>query len=174
MPLSIMLGGFFSADPYDKDSYDIPSYHYPMDPGKCVVCQHARLIMYISPEGRLLPCMSLSASDIQQEFPNILEKGLLSCLDDSYYMDFISTRASKVFEHNSECSDCEYKVYCQGGCRAGGLEYSGNSDVMYRDESCCKLFKDGYAARIIKLMHDKYPDIKAKLEEDEGFMALMR
>ena len=173
MPLSIMLGGFFAADPHDKDIYDIPAYHYPKDPSRCVVCQHARLIMYISPEGRLLPCMSLSASDIQQKFPNILDKGLKSCLDDSYYMDFINTRASKVFEHNRECTDCEYKMYCQGGCRAGGLELSDNSDLMHRDESSCKLFKDGYASKLINLMHDQHPDIKFKFEEDEGFMTLL-
>ncbi len=124
MPINLMLGGFFSAGPEDPDRWDIPLYHYPIAPEKCCVCNHARMVMYISAEGRALPCMSLSGMDIQNEFPLIPEIGLSKCITDSRYMDFINTRADKVLEHNPECHDCKWKSWCLGGCRASGLDGS--------------------------------------------------
>ena len=76
MPLSLQLGGFFSASPGRPEEYDIPSVKSCTNPEKTCVCGHARMVMYISAEGRALPGMSLSGMDIQEEFPLIPEIGL--------------------------------------------------------------------------------------------------
>ena len=168
MPISLMLGGFFSASPKRPDFYDVPLYHYPKDPEKCVVCGHARTVMYISPEGRALPCMSLTAASVQDRFPLIPELGLAKCITESVYMDFITTKASEVLEHNEECRDCEYRRWCQGGCRASGLADSpGYDDLLYRDVPCCVLYRDGWIPRIMQVMKDLKPDADSPLLKDE-------
>jgi hypothetical protein len=47
MPLSIMLGGFFSASPSQPDRYDIPLMKNCKDPQTTCICGHARMVMYI-------------------------------------------------------------------------------------------------------------------------------
>ena len=174
MPLSIMLGGFFSADPRDPAFYDIPMYHYPQEPSQCVVCNHARTVMYISPEGRVLPCMSLSGMDIQNRFPLIREMGLKNCLNDSYYMNFISSRAVEVMEHNRECVECAYRKWCRGGCRASGLEFSGQVDPFHRDEAACKLFRSGWAAKLMHMMKARFPDKDSPVLHDQEFRKIQK
>ena len=173
MPLSIMLGGAFSADPDNPDEWDMPLYRYPVSPARCVVCNHARMVMYISAEGRTLPCLSLSGMDIQEEFPLIPEIGLAKCLSDSRYMDFINTRADVVLAHNPECNGCEYAPWCQGGCRASGLEGSDQTDLLRADPACCKLYKGGWAKQLLDLMRTIRPDADSGVQRDEGLMKLL-
>lgn len=174
MPLSLMLGGFFTANPSKPDHWDIPLYHYPQDPTRCCVCNHARMVMYISPEGRALPCMSISGMDIQEKFPLITELGLSKCITDSFYMDFINTRADKVLEHNPECRDCIWRRWCLGGCRASGLDGSGQTDLLYKDPACCALFSDGWAGRIVELMKKIRPEASGPVTKDEELMKLFK
>lgn len=174
MPLSLMLGGFFSAGPKQPDHWDVPLYHYPADPEKCCVCSHARMVMYISPEGRALPCMSLTGMEIQKQFPLIQEKDLSSCITDSFYMEFINTRADKVLAHNPECRDCVYRLWCQGGCRACGLDDSGQKDLMYRDPAACAIYAGGWAAKLVKLMKKIRPEASGPVPKDEKLMELLK
>jgi radical SAM protein with 4Fe4S-binding SPASM domain len=110
--------------------------------------------MYISAEGRLLPCMALSGMDkIQKNYPLIQEIGLAACLTDSRYMKFIETRASELLEHNSECKSCEYVNKCLCGCRASALENS--DDILSVDKMVCHLFKNGWTEKIHKLMSEQ-------------------
>lgn len=153
MPLSIQLGGFFSASPKRPQTYEIPSVKTCSDPTKVCVCGHARMVMYISAEGRTLPCMSLSGMDIQKEFPLITEIGLAQCISDSRYMRLIDTRASEVLKHNPECEACEYALQCLGGCRAGGLEFNPE-DILAPDRSICAIFKGGWKEKIEDLMKE--------------------
>ncbi len=173
MPLSLMLGGFFSADPREPERWDVPQYHYPADPKKCCVCSHARMVMYISPEGRALPCMSLSGMEIQNEFPLIPELGLAKCITDSRYMDLINTRADKVLEHNPECGECRWRGWCLGGCRASGLDSSGQTDLLYKDNACCAMFRDGWIARLTELMKRIRPEAAAPVTKDKALMELL-
>lgn len=102
MPLSLQLGGFFRASPDKPKEYDISSMKNCSNPDKTCVCGHARMVMYISAEGRALPCMALSGMDIQAEFPLIPELGLARCITDCRYMRLIDTRATEVLNHNPE------------------------------------------------------------------------
>ena len=103
--------------------------------------------MYISPEGRALPCMALSAMEIQNEFPLIGELGLSNCLTDSRYLRLIDTRASEYFAHNPDCASCEHSRTCVGGCRASALE--GNpDDILGPDMATCEIFRGGWVTKI--------------------------
>lgn len=151
-PLTLMLGGFFIAKPGEQ-SYSIPLLKREMDLDTYCVCGHARNHMYISPEGRALPCMSLTGMEIQQQYPLILENGLRKCLTESTYLDLITKKAREVINHNEKCMDCEYATRCCGGCRASALE-SHPGDIMAIDEVACLIMKGGYIDRIEKVMKD--------------------
>ena len=156
MPMGIMLGGFFWASPKDPDRYDIPSYEPKCDPTTMCMCGHARHVMYISPEGRTLPCMALSGMAIQDEFPLITEQGLRRCITDSRYMRMIDTRASEYFELHQDCRECKYALCCYGGCRADALA-TDETDIMGKSMGSCKLFRDGWVERIIEAVKKARP-----------------
>ena len=152
MPLTLQLGGFFSASPKSPKEWFIPlKKNWCADPARECVCGHARMVMYISAEGRALPCMSLSGMPIQENYPLITELGLKQCITDSSYMRLIETRGSEVLAHNPECRGCEHAGYCLGGCRASALETTPE-DIMGRDMAACALFKGGWTDRISQVM----------------------
>ena len=157
MPLALQLGGFFGASPKRPERYDIPSVKHCTNPEKTCVCGHARMVMYISAEGRALPCMALSGMDIQEEFPLIPELGLSQCITDSRYMRLIDTRASEVLDHNPECKACEYAMQCLAGCRASALETTPG-DILAPDRAACRIFKGGWAEKIHETMRAVYAE----------------
>lgn len=161
MPLALQLGGFFMADPDTPGRYDIPSLKNCSRPESTCVCGHARMVMYISAEGRTLPCMALSGMDIQAEFPLITEIGLSRCITDSRYMRLLDTRASEVLSHNAECGTCPHALQCLGGCRASALETSP-SDILAPDLAICEIFKGGWVEKIRQTMAAVDPKLQLK------------
>lgn len=160
MPLTIQLGGFFCASPTTPDRYFIPLSKNCSDPSKMCICSHARMVMYISAEGRTLPCMALSGMEIQKEFPLISEYGLANCLNHSRYMDLLDMRADKVLEHNPKCRTCPHAKQCLAGCRAAALETTPD-DIQGIDTAACTLFCDGWPEKIKARMAEIRPDIHA-------------
>lgn len=110
------------------------------------LCGAVRWSCYITPEGRLLPCMPMTACEEQKCFPRIQDIGLKQGLDDSYYMRFINSKIKDLFEVNGECAACEYRYKCGGGCRAVAL--LKEHDLMGCDREKCLFWKKGYAERI--------------------------
>jgi radical SAM protein with 4Fe4S-binding SPASM domain len=151
MPLRIMLGGFFASNGSGPD-YRIPAIKFaqgrPVD-NKCI-CGHARSVMYIAADGKLLPCMPLSGLKIREEFPNVLDMDLKDALTDSFYMSVIDTRLRDYLSHNPDCSVCEYKNQCAGGCRGNALCAEDGGDYLAADRTVCAVFKKGYVERIHK------------------------
>ena len=166
MPLSLQLGGFFSAAPQEPDMYDIPSQKNCSNPDKTCVCGHARMVMYISAEGRALPCMALSGMDIQKEFPLIPEIGLAQCITDSRYMSLIDTRATEVLKHNPECANCEHAMQCLAGCRASALETTPD-DILGIDRAACAIFKGGWKEKIHAAVQQVNPNIRSTIPESK-------
>lgn len=159
MPLALMLGGFFSCS--GKRAADgtihwwIPLKKYNGGDG-CLnqtVCGHARQVMYLSPEGRMLPCMSLSAYDIQQQYPLITQVGLQKGLTDSAYMKLIDTRVEEFLAHTKECGACAYAKICAGGCRASALCFD-SGDIMAPDRAACLIFRGGYGKRLEEVVRN--------------------
>jgi radical SAM protein with 4Fe4S-binding SPASM domain len=148
-PMGIMLGGFFMGS-RNSEKYHIPAQKFNGSEKNCkqCVCGHARLVMYIAADGKILPCMSLSGMDIQEKFPSLTEHSLAQCITDSYYMKLITTKVDEFLEHNADkCGKCEHKFVCGGGCRASALTTTPD-DILAPDEMFCKIFKGGYIPRI--------------------------
>ena len=157
MPVSLMLGGFFYCGK-GEDVWEIPLQKYD-NSDQCLrqtVCGHARRVMYLSPEGRMLPCMALSGMDIQKEYPLITEIGLRKGMSQSKYMELIDTRVATFFEKTPECGKCEYAKVCAGGCRASGLADDPNN-VFAPDRAACAIFRDGYGLRLEAVLRDIAP-----------------
>lgn len=149
-PLSLMLGGFFYCSAEDENiRWQIPLKKYNGSDNclKQTVCGHARQVLYLSPEGRMLPCMSLSSFDIQENYPLITTVGLQKGLTDSAYMKLIDTRIEEFLAHTKECGACEYAKICAGGCRASALCFD-RTNIMAPDRAACLIFRGGYGKRL--------------------------
>ncbi len=113
----------------------------------CYMCNAVRYASYITPEGRLLPCMPMTASPEQERFPLVQDIGLQHGLSDSYYMQFANGRVKDLLAANAECASCPYRLKCGGGCRATAL-LGGSRQLMGCDRTMCLLWKGGYVERI--------------------------
>lgn len=148
--IDVQLGSLFFANGKDPDHYDLPSVHPCSDPEKVCLCVHARNHMYISPEGRASTCMAISNDEeYTRYFPFVQEIGMQKCLTDSKYMELLTIRASQVLAHNPKCTDCKYRKYCLGGCRAGAAVYHPK-DILGVDESICRMFVGGWVDKVFK------------------------
>lgn len=153
MPMSLELGGFFN---YDKNKDKITAMSDKSVPedklGKVYMCGSVRRNMYVSPEGNVLPCMSMAGTPIESEFPNMLTTPLEEILDSSsHYMDIVNYRISDFLEHNPQCRECEYRTSCCGGCRAVALRVDPN-DYLAPDPVVCEYYKGGWKEKKEKLL----------------------
>lgn len=142
-PINLQLGGFFMGKKGDLTYYSIPRNREGQDPEKVCLCNHARNILYISPEGRALPCFSLSGMNVQERFPVIQDIGLVQCLNDSFFMNFVQKKAVEIIEHNEQCRGCEYQNVCLGGCRAEALALNENG-FLDKDPNACEFYLGGW------------------------------
>ena len=144
----VQMAGYFSADGRKPDEYSIPVVRVFKDPENSCLCGHARNAMYISPEGRAIPCMPIAnMEEFAKEYPLIQETGVKSCLSDSLYMKLVTTKAKEVLSHNAKCRDCSWRRLCLGGCRAVGMECHPG-DVLAPDESSCDFYEQGWLEKI--------------------------
>ena len=121
--------------------------------------------MYISPVGKVLPCMTLGGTAIDPLFPSMLERPLSEILSDSFYRDICLLKVGSCLEHNEECRDCEYRLYCGAGCRACACG-EDSTDYMGIDEDVCHFFKSGWFERACEV-RERYKDSFPAVEEEQ-------
>ena len=149
MPIGLELDGFFAGRAGELD-YKVLYVKHLSDKAALEsvnYCEAMHHFAYVSPEGRVAPCMGFADSPIGETFPNILEEGtsLAEVASDasSSYRKAVDTRVSDMAactEENPECADCEYLRSCLGGCMLEGTTPEGN--YLHRDERCCWFFKN--------------------------------
>ena len=170
--IRVQIAGCFSADGRKPDLFSIPLIMVARNPENSCMCGHARNVLYITPEGRALPCMPIANRDeLEKEFPLIREIGVAACLSDSFYMKLITTKAKEVLSHNGKCRDCGWRRLCLGGCRAAALECHPG-DIMGVDESSCEIFRKGWLQRIERRVRELRPS--AVLQERTSLRELGR
>lgn len=137
-----------------KAEYKVVAEKYAGDESclNCHLCGAARYSCYITPEGRLLPCMPMTACEEQNQFARFQDIGLRSGLSDSYYMQFVDKRVNDLLKINEKCVSCKYKLKCGGGCRALALSLTG--DLLGADLTQCFLWENGYIEKIHKAADD--------------------
>lgn len=149
MPIDITLGGLFHCAAGSTD-YDIPLAHSSNDPAreKACVCEHARHSIYISPAGKVLPCMGMAGNAIEAGFPSLFELPLKNILQtDSHYVEAVCQTIGAVLEHNPECAHCRDRYRCGGGCRAAAIGTAG-TDYLAPDRLMCTFFQGNYTDKV--------------------------
>ncbi len=144
-PLSLSLEGFFSYEKPEKKICSPNEKNIPEEMfSKARMCGHVRREMYVSPQGHVLPCMSMVGGPIEQQFPNMLETPLETILDkNSVYMDMVSFTVKDFMEHNPDCMECGYRCDCCGGCRAIAVR-DHPTDYLSKDLITCEYFRGGW------------------------------
>ena len=130
----------------------------------CYLCGATRKSCYITPEGRMLPCMPMTASPEQSKFPRVQDIGLRKGLSDSYYMQFVNGRIKDLFAANQECAACNFRYKCGGGCRAVALT-GADQNLMGCDRDMYIFWKNHYDERIVQTIREaeeKYPHSHVK------------
>ena len=123
------------------------------DCGRNPICGTARSTMYMGPDGRILPCIPMSESNVLQDyFPKIESMSLREALSDSNYMSFVSTTLDEYLGHNPKCAACEYKNRCGAGCRGKAVEANKGTDLLGVDPDACLFFTGGYYDRAVALV----------------------
>ena len=147
----------------------IPSQKFSGKEGaeKQKACGMIKTGMYISPKGKVLPCMTIGGTAIDAAFESVLEKDLSEILTKSHYRDMCNVTMGECIRHNEKCHDCKYRLACGAGCRACGI---GEESLDYYkvDEDCCSFFLNGWydkANELIELYKDRFPEVKKEEAE---------
>ncbi|MCR4870145.1 MAG: radical SAM protein [Atopobiaceae bacterium] len=123
------------------------------DCSRSPMCRSARMIMYLGPDGRILPCITMSEADrVQERFPLVQEMTLAEALTDSSYRDFGRMNLGTYLADNPECVSCEYRNRCAGGCRAKAVLADPGYSLTARDHEACRFFLGGYYDRAKRLI----------------------
>ena len=126
---------------------------------RAYACGAVKNGMYISPTGKILPCMTLGGTAIDPMFESVLEKPLSEILSDSHYRDICLAKMGDCIGHNEKCRDCRYRLACGAGCRACACGETG-TDYFGIDEDTCRFFKGGWyekAQALIERYKDSFP-----------------
>lgn len=152
-PMSVHLGGIIQLYKGSGEfRVDAERFSGTEDCGSCHLCGSVRWHVYITPDGRLLPCMPMTACKEQELFPKLSEVGMQKGLSDGFFMKFADSRIADLMKANEKCRDCEYVLKCGGGCRAMALQDTG--DLMGVDENQCVTWREGYVDRIRQAAED--------------------
>lgn len=150
MPVDLLIGGVIYLYKGSTE-YRVIAERYDGTENclECHLCGATRSSCYITPEGRLLPCMPMTAFKEQEQFARFQDIGLREGLSNSFYMQFVDKRIKDLLEVNEKCNACLYKYKCGGGCRASALQQSGN--LLGSDLDLCYIWENGYVEKIHKV-----------------------
>jgi len=152
MPLNLTLAGFFVGYKHGDKPYMFPSKRRCSlcNPDTESLCEAVRITPYLLPDGRVLPCIAMSGSSMEDIAPNILAEGqsLEKALSDSPIDRYCRYTYADLFKQNSECAACEHHASCSG-CRANAL---ANGGFFKKDPIACTFYAGGYEEKIHNLM----------------------
>lgn len=171
MPLSAQFCGILDFNKEDQRIL-IPYSKFSGVAGstKASACGAVRTGMYISPQGRILPCMTMGGTAIDPMFDSVLEKPLSEILSDSYYRDVCRMTMGACIDHNERCRECKYRLRCGAGCRACACGET-STDYQGIDEDVCHFFLNGWfekAAEAVRQYSDSFPPVEEPSEQAEA------
>lgn len=160
MPISVQLCTLLDINK-DGGYMRIPGQKFSGVEGseKAYACGVVKDSMYISPKGKVLPCMTLGGTAIDEKFDSVLEKSLAEILSDSFYRNVCLAKMGDCISHNEKCRDCKYKLPCGAGCRAAACGET-STDYYGIDKDVCDFFLSGWydrAKELIEQYKDKFP-----------------
>lgn len=148
MPMNVLISSVIRLEEKSTEFTVLPEYHCGRD--ACLneyLCGAVKSACYITPEGRLLPCMPMTSCVDQNAFPLIRDIGLKNGLMNSFYLQFVDSRVKDLLAVNEKCNACEFKYRCGGGCRANAMMSESNG-FMASDPVQCIIWNNGYPDKI--------------------------
>ncbi len=150
-PLSLTLDGAFSYDKDERRAYYGYERHCEVDPEteRRLSCGILRTSVYIGPDGRVCPCMSMTVQEGDPAFPSLFEQPLRETLasNGTPFMQRCLATVGQVRDANPECRECEWVSRCHGGCRAEAYNEGGSYFAV--DPGQCHFFKAGWYQRFV-------------------------
>lgn len=168
MPVSVQLCTFLDINK-EEGVMRVPSKKYSGREGaeQEFSCGVVKTSMYISPQGKVLPCMTLGGTAIDPQFESVLDRDLSEILKNSHYRSICNVKMGDCINHNEKCRDCRYRLKCGAGCRACGCGETG-TDYLAIDEECCDFFLNGWYDKALELV-ERYRDrLPEKMNRQHG------
>ena len=134
---------------YELEAMLCPSGNYnPTDP----ICKVNRGTIGVASNGNVVPCLQMSGYYEEHgiHLGNLHETSLQDILGNSDYLNEVCTNLHKFCKANKKCNECKYWRWCNGGCPALGLLFTG--DRRGSDLSKCLFYKDNWYNKIEKVM----------------------
>lgn len=150
-PCFIQLDGFFACSAHHPDQWYSPYVRTTFSQtGEELCCATCRFDPYLLPHGRLIPCASMTDSEIEQDMPDLTADTVsqIYSSEDNAFFKIANMKTTEILDRNTDCAACAYQKQCQGGCRAmsliEGFGLYGHSPVL------CTFFNGGYENKIKK------------------------
>ena len=146
-PLDLTLDGAFAYERAEKRISFGYERHCERDSEseRRLSCGILRTSMYIGPDGRVCPCMSMTVQEEDDAFPNIFETPLREILGQTEFMERCACTVGQIRDANPECKTCEWVEQCHGGCRAAAYNSTGKYYAV--DPEQCHFFTSGWYER---------------------------
>lgn len=159
MPLKIHLNRMINLNK-GSYNYSFSAIKSGSDCAKAKVCSAIYRTVFINGDGKVAPCISIAGIDGQQKnFADLNEMSLHRAVEDSVFSRCAKQTVADYEARNPECAACEYKKYCQGGCRAQALEFD-EDEFMAVDKHRCEFFFNQYVERTLKRLAETVPQAK--------------
>lgn len=168
MPVSVQLCTFLDINK-EEGVMRVPSKKYSGREGaeQEFSCGVVKTSMYISPQGKVLPCMTLGGTAIDPQFESVLDRDLSEILKNSHYRSICNVKMGDCINHNEKCRDCRYRLKCGAGCRACGCGETG-TDYLAIDEECCDFFLNGWYDKALELVERYRGRLPEKMNRQHG------
>jgi len=144
--LSLMLEGCFNTNGNSLQWNAVNDHYCGEGWENRLSCGVLRRHFYISPQGAVVPCMSLAGTYAEELFPNMNTSSLHDILQpDTSFIKLSEITAGQIGQANPECRECEHLPKCWGGCRACGA----NTSDFYEgyDKYACDWHKGNWLPR---------------------------
>jgi radical SAM protein with 4Fe4S-binding SPASM domain len=146
-PFTIGLEAFVSGGKEDNISFSGNKNEFEPESYACSSC---RKWPYLSPEGKLMPCISYGDTIWEEKMPSILDESFSQCMRNRDFRFLLDIKKKDVISLNPECEECPFLIQCGTGCRSSALILGGN--LFGKDTAVCQLWRDGYKDSFEKLL----------------------
>lgn len=151
--MDIIIWQFMRAYPKSR------SYH--LDPVLCAsgnykdsdpICKGNRGMIAVTSNGEVVPCMQMSGyfKEKNLHLGNLHDTPLKELLSGGAYLDSVCADLHKRLEYSKKCAECDYYKYCNGGCPALAILYTGS--MLGADPAKCLFFEKGWYEKSVKVM----------------------
>ena len=153
--MTVIIWQFLRAFPMSK-SYSMEAVLCQSGEMKVTdpVCKGNRGMIGVTSSGDIVPCLQMSGYFEEHgiHLGNLHKTPLKELLNESDYVKTVCTNLHKFAKANKKCAECRVFKYCNGGCPALGLLFTGDRNGS--DLSKCIFYENGWYQKTKEAMGD--------------------